>query len=260
MCTPWKLWLILITFLLSSTAVFSQAWATNLPSVLPAAIEAHIAELMQKQPGLSPEDLANMANETMATVGFDYEFDPCDLKTRSTNRVYPREEGGFYHAYDLIGGNGKKVAILAREPGDAPCGCWVQFPIRSITRQAMSIVTSSGTQNVVMPKGLLFEEITLVDKTLKRSVRNWVVPSGGPPAGISKDGIKLYFEIDETPVYLEISARGKLMIVPKGAKGMITSFTDLTKFPKDPNNAYLGYRRFNAGRTAMTVKFSHVCA
>src|SRR6188508_337165 len=60
MYTPWKLWLILIIFLLSSTAVFSQAWATNLPSVLPAAIEARIAELMQKQPGLSPEDLAKM--------------------------------------------------------------------------------------------------------------------------------------------------------------------------------------------------------
>jgi hypothetical protein len=260
MCTLGKLSLIVIAFLLSSMAVFSQAWATNLPSVLPAAIEAHIAELMQRQPALSPEDLAIKANERMATVGFDYDFDPCDLKTRPTNRTFPGEEGGVYHAYDLIGTNGKKVSILAREPGDAPCGCWVQFPIHSITRQAMIIVTSSGTQNVVMPKGLLFEEITLVDKTLKRSVRNWVVPSGGPPVGISKDGTKLYFEIGETPLYLEISARGKLMIVPKGAKGMITSFTDLTKFPKDRNNDYLGYRRFNAARTAMTVKFSHVCA
>ncbi len=254
-----KLFLSLLVILFFPTAFFSQEWAANMPPVLPSGMESHIADLIERHPEISPDDLAVMANERLAIVGFDYEFDPCDLKTRPTSRIFPRDEGGDYHAYDLTGRNGKRVSILAREPGDAPCGCWVNLPVTSITRQAISIVTGSGTQKVRMPKKLLFEEITLVDKTLKRALRYWVAPHGGPPDAISNDGTKLYFEIPETPLYLEIDAMGKLRFVPKTASGIAARFTDLTKFPKDRNNDYLGYRRFTIGTRTMTVKFSHVC-
>ena len=80
-------------------------------------------------------------------VGFDYEFDPCDRKTR-------RPIGSFLVKWAVLTTRTicqaatEKVSILAREPGDAPCGCWVKFPVISITKQWMSIVTRPVAQNV----------------------------------------------------------------------------------------------------------------
>jgi hypothetical protein len=174
---------------------------------------------------------------------------------------YPaNHENDMFHIYEAVDLGGKTFSFLANQPNSAPCGCWMTLPLTSATTQRIVVVVVGGEPMTIrIPDKFLFEKVELVDASLRRSNVTWLVPYGGPPSGISTDGKKLYIEIQETPVFLEVSIGGELKIVPRTNPGIITKFTDLKKFPKETGNDYLGFRRFKSGRKVFNFKFTHVC-
>lgn len=231
----------------------------KLPKLIASPVVAETLERLGRKPAISARLLADFANSKLLSGGYEFEVDPCDIKSTETTLKYPGDEGGVFHIYEMTDATGNARSFLAREPGDAPCGCWLHLPVVSITEKRMVLVSDKGTIEVERPNDLLVESVELVDRTLDKSLGTWVVPHGGPPDGISVDGKNLYIEIEKTGLFLEIARNGALRFVPGGSVAIITKFTDLKKFPKDPQNDYLGFRRFSNGRKTFTVKFSHVC-
>ena len=245
---------LVVTVLLST--IYSQTAYDGLPKIMPSSIVEDVQSRSRQLPKLSPQSLADFANQELALKGFEIETDPCDASSTETTLKYPTEnEGTVFHLY-----SSGQTRFLARQPEDAPCGCWLGLPVTSISKTGMIAISSTGALAMPLPEKFLFEENQLVDSTLKRTTRSWVVPGGGPPDGISKDGTRLYIEIGETPLFLEVSGEGVLRFVPRTSPAVITKFVDLIKFPKDPDNDYLGFRQFRNGRKTLTVKFSHVCS
>ncbi len=236
-----------------------QPQNTDLPKVVPSSLIADLVTLSGKKPGVGLAAIVKFANEKLSTDGYEFEVDPCDIGSMVTPEKYPGENGGVYSIYTAITRSGKEQKFLADEPHAAPCGCWLNLPIKSATPKRLVINSETGSFELVVPKELLLEEVDLVDRSLRKSVRTWIVPSGGPPDGISMDGKKLYFRIEEQPLLLEISETGNLRIIPRNDKTVIAKFVDLKKFPTDPKNDYLGYRSFSNGKQKFTLKFSHVC-
>jgi hypothetical protein len=242
-----------------TSGAYGQSSYENLPKLMPSSLISDIEALAGRKPASTAGALAALANTKLATSGFEFETDPCDMESTPTTDKYPGEYGGVYHVYKINEGPGKERSFLAREPGDAPCGCWLNLPVTAATQKRLVLVSDGGPFEIKPPKKLLLEEAMLVDASLRKVVRTWVVPNGGPPDGISTDGKKLYIAIEKTPLLLEIADTGMLRFIPRKTPAVITKFTDLTKYPKDRQNDYLGFRRFTKGKIIFTIKFSNVC-
>ncbi len=241
------------------SSAFSQAVIDGLPKLMRSSLIEDI-QVKAKTSKIGIAEVTDFANNNLALKGFEFRVDPCDAKTTETKIKFPEEyDGTFFHVYDMLDAAGKKISFLAREPGDAPCGCWLYLPITSVNAKGMTIVSDKGPIEAQIPETFLKEEVELVDASLRKTTATWIVPDGGPPDAISADGRTLYLEIEDTPLYLEISSTGALRFVPRTTPGIIKRFTDLKKFPKDPDNAYLGYRRFSSGKQSFVYKFSHTC-
>ncbi len=231
-----------------------------IPRAMPSNVVAQLQEKMENQPKITPQELADYGNERLAKVGFNYHVDPCDIESVKTETKFPLAEyGEVFHIYPFVGVGIKSAPIMAREPGDAPCGCWLELPVTKASTGYLQIVTDKGDVQIGKNNKLLTEIVELVDPTLKKTIRSWVVFQGGEPAGISKDGKNIYMELEIKDILIETAADGSLRFVPASSPDIITDHIDLTKFPKDPDNDYLGFRQFKKGKLKYTTKFSHVC-
>lgn len=245
---------------LGTTSLLSQKSPDDLPKVLASAVEEEIQKHARENPKIAATALVEFANQRLAAKGFDFSVDPCDMPSKPTTIKFPAEyEGEFFHVYETADLDGNALSFIARQPGDAPCGCWLTLPLKSITSKRMVLVSERSELALKPPAKFLFEEIGLADASLRKTSRTWIVPNGGPPDAISTDGTRLFFEIEDTPLFLEIGAGGALKFVLRTTPGIVKRFIDLKTFPKDRNNAYLGFRRFTSGKKTHTVKFSHVC-
>ena len=249
--------ILLCSLLFSITATcFTQ----NLPKVLPSLLVKDVNARSTSNPKIEASELAAYANGKLKQNGYGFEVDPCDLKTETTKISFPGDDGGVFHIYRLKNSAGGYESFMAREPGDAPCGCWLNLPVTKAGKSVLNIVADKSVLSVQTPKDLIIEDVELVDISLRKIVRKWLVPQGGGPDAISTDGLKLYFETGIDALYIEITEDGSLQFVPKSSLTIISKHTDLKKFPHDPNNAYLSFRKFSNGKRLLIVKFSEVCA
>ncbi len=156
----------------------AQPQNAGLPKVVPSSLIADLEALSGKKPGVGLAALVKFANEKLSTDGYEFEVDPCDIGSTVTVEKYPGENGGVYSIYTAITKSGKEQKFLADEPHDAPCGCWLNLPIKAATPKQLVINSEKGSFKLVVPKELLLEEVDLVDRSLRKSVRTWVVPRG----------------------------------------------------------------------------------
>lgn len=234
--------------------VNSQDDSSRLPRLLPSSLIADIQAFARRRPRPTSASLVQFANKRLMSKGFEFQSDPCNAASTPTTIKSPSDyPGEVYHVYSS---GGKRFLGV---PAEAPCGCAMNLPITSISKKGAAIIFNRGSLSIPLPEKFFFEEVELVDAALRKTSRSWIVPDGGPPDGISADGTRLYWKIEKAPLYLEIGPGGALTFVPQTTPGVITRHTDLEKFPEDPDNAYLGYRRFSQKRKSFTVKFSHVC-
>ena len=118
----------------------------------------------------------------------------------------------------------------------------------------------------------------LVDETMKRVIRKWETPDETFPIGISADGRTLYLPVEFTESDHDASMwllwqQGKksypssvLAISPTGIRFEVAAKAlagqeseDILDFPKDPDNAYLGYKRFRVKGKTHIIRFSYPC-
>ena len=112
---------------------------------------------------------------------------------------------------------------------------------------------------MMMPNNFTVDEVKLVDASLRRTVRTWVVPMDLVPEAISRDGAKIYMNTFTDKLFIEIDQLGRYRYVAYDPATMLINGVDLKKFPKEKDNDYLGFRRFKSGKKTHTIKFSHPC-
>jgi hypothetical protein len=242
-----------------STNVKGQP-GSQIPRAMPSDLIADVAKKKESEPKITPQQLADYANERLAAVGFNYHIDPCDIESNKTEIKFPLAEyGEVFHVYPFTGVGGKSAQLMAKEPGDAPCGCWLELPLTKASDRYLEVVTNKGVVQIGTENKFLVETVELVDPTLKKMLRKWLVFHGGEPAGISLDGKSVYMDLEIEEILVETAADGTLRFVPSSSPDIITKHVDLKTFPKDPENDYLGFRQFTKGKLKYTIKFSHVC-
>lgn len=238
---------ILVVALVSILSCVSAA-QQKVPSIASPDVEQQMLKRREADSSIRPSELAKFGNSIAAKAGFSFSFAPDGFIEQGANA-----------RYDLTLADGRKFRILAPLPGEHPCGIYTEFPIAGATASLLTLVVDGREFNVTRPKKFGMDEVTLVDSSLKRTLRKWVVPMDSSPIAISQDGTKIYVNSAVDDVFIEVDARGRLSFVAKGAELMIVKNNDLTRFPREKDNDYLGYRRFKSGNKSYTVKFSHPC-
>jgi hypothetical protein len=252
--------LALVCSIIFALAASGQEREPPLPRIASSTVVADIEAKRLADRRITPQQLADFGNQRLKVVGFDFKTDPCDIESVRTEIGFPEAEyGEVFHIYPFQGDAGAKLELLAREPGDAPCGCWLDLPVRKAFKDRLEVITDKGAVEIGT-KDLLVETVQLMDASLRRLTREWMVSDGGAPVGISIDGKKIYMDAGVQGLFLETADDGNLRFVPRTSPDIITAHVDLKRFPKDPDNDYAGFRRFTKGKVVYNVKFSHICA
>jgi hypothetical protein len=234
----------LVLFLFAAFGVHAQ----NELTIKPSTVDKQLLEKFEADPGTPISELARLGNQLAETSGYSFNFAPENV-----------EDTGDRVTYKLKGTDGRDRTFVAPVPGDHPCGIVTEFPVVGARKNVLSVFVEGRVFDVVMPKSFIVDEVELVDSSLRRTLRTWVVPMDRTPEAISVDGTRLYLNSYVDGLFLEVNAQGRYRYVAKDRRLMLTRWIDLKKFPRDKDNAYLGFRRFSAGKKSYTLKFSHPC-
>ena len=127
----------------------------------------------------------------------------------------------------------------------------------------MHLVASGKDYRVRRPASFVLDEAQLVDAAMRRVLRRWQLPYQSVPVGISQDGTKLYvgfypeYELDN--LVLEVADDGRLAFRDRADMRLQGEGVWISNHPKDPENSYLSFIRFQAGDKTYTVRFTAPC-
>jgi hypothetical protein len=96
---------------------------------------------------------------------------------------------------------------------------------------------------------------------MRRVLRTWQLPYETVPLGISLDGTKLYldfWQVEIDSLALEVSTDGSIAFRDR-SKLHQTKGEEVKDHPKDPNNSYLSFIRFQVGDKNYIVKYFAPC-
>jgi len=236
---------------------------TRVVVVSPSRILTDVGERRKKE-SLTPRELAAYANELVEKIGFDYDFDVCDVFTRF-DRI-PNQPAAVYRSRRMTLINGGKITFkfTVSSPQDSFCGeCWSEIPSIQVTKGEMVVIAEGKRYRVKRPPAFVLDTAELVDGTLKKVLRIWHLPYQAVPIGISPDGRRLYFNfysgngLDD--LVLAVSENGRLEFMDRAEVQLQGEGESIGNYPKDPRNAYLSFRRLLAGNKNYIVRFSAPC-
>ena len=231
------------------------------PTITPSNVLESLDRRREESPSIGTEQLANYGNELLANQGLNFRFNTCEIAEANENvnehsddlRIFNfrffRPDGGVTPVRILHGGFG------------APCGCVFELPVTYVTDGIIAVLINGTPTEFVRPKGFYTEDVELVDESLTRTIRKWVIPDElafveVANLGISNDKLKIYFATGIKDLDLEILTDGTFKFVPSAQINKTVKGKELRNFPKDPNNSYLGYKRFEDGTI---IKFTYPC-
>lgn len=253
----------LVLTLLSSAIAQTARKPIPVISVKGSNVLILVGERSTQTPSLTPVELAAYGNDLIASKGFDYRFDMCDmLNHRDRTPSTPAEIVRNYQMILIAGGN-PTFRFTIENPNESLCGeCWSSIPSLQVTNKEMTLIAEGKRYRVRRPPSFVLDEAHLVDETLKKVIRTWQMPYQAVPAGISADGTKLYLDfyggngLDD--LVLEISENGPPQFrdraVIRSSEGK-----SIENHPKDPTNGYLSFMSFRVGEKTYRVKFSAPC-
>lgn len=250
----------------------SQALPTNVAEAKPSSsagenkivLSTVLEQLLEKKrqnAQISSADLASFGNELIKTDGFNFAFDTCEIAEKN-------EKNGKMAdvlKYGLKDATGKSVTFeITQKRYHAPCGCRFDFPLSKITKDKMTLVVNGKSDEYTRPKDFLLDEIELLDATMKKTIRIWYNHFDMPPVGISEDGAKVYLrtgydDLNFKEIAVEIGEDGVPKFTVLDSPNIIKDPENLKDFPKDPNNAYRGYLKFNGKSVSYILKISYPC-
>jgi len=246
-----------------SLSVAAKPKRTRIIVVSPSRILSDVSERMKKQSPTARE-LAVYANGLLEKKGFDYQFHVCDAFTKS-NRI-PNEPPAVerYHRMTLTSGGKIPFKFTVSSPQEGMCGeCWSDIPSSQVTKREMVVIAEGKRYRVRRPRTFVLDTAELVDGTMKKVLRTWTLPYQAVPIGISADGTRLYldfytdYELDG--LVLALSEDGGIEFMDRAGLQLQGEGELLDDYPKDPRNAYLSFKRFQAGNKNYIVRFSAPC-
>ena len=258
---------LIICVLFLITPINSQRSNAQFSRITPSTIVEDITARKRQIPHISAQELADYGNSLIKRQGLNFDFLTCDI-AETNNQKSESNDKFIPYKYKLKDRNGKAQTyqIMNKNFGH-PCGCTFDIPVYQISEKEMIVRVDGIPTALQRPKEFVLDEAELVDETLKKTIRRWYLPLDVVPFGISQDGTKIYVDLDhgeghESPnelIALEIAENGVFQFVPRNNPNLLKNGVNLENFPKNPNNDYLGYTRFNSGKTNYIVKFSYPC-
>jgi hypothetical protein len=233
------------------------------------------------------------ANSAVARKGFDYEF---DVSRFISNRrltplvcLNPNNSPTEPYEFDLTTVQGKQlhlqmdVGIMA-----GPCGeRYTLIPAVRVTNREIELVVDSHHYPVKRPSGFGLEWVQLVEEKTKRTLHTWELPYYAEALGVSADGstlflppnFNIYASTQDTslrPILASLPMIGGLQVPPHPPQLilalsesraqfaienelMIERETSGTLKENDPEQPYVGYKRFQVGGNSYVVRFQWPC-
>lgn len=266
---------VLLVFNFIETNVISQK-ATNdkftsqkKPIITPSNLTEKLENIKKSNPKISSQELVRHGNDLIGKIGFDYDFYTCEIA--EDNDIHDMNfVGEDFRNFDFPFENlkGKKITFqIMNKVYGHPCGCVFEIPLTKAVKNDLTIIADGNPISVKHLKKYNIEYAELVNKDLKKIIRTWYKPMENQPFGISKDGTKIYVEtafseddfLNKEGLLLEISENGIFQFVLKSNPNIISKYEYIENFPKDENNAYLGYLKFTDGKIEHILKVSFPC-
>lgn len=249
----------------------------KIPTITSSNILEEINRKKTENPQITDNELADFGNKLLPQRGFNFDIDLAELieqknKLKET-KIISVNENTFERVIfpiQMTLKNDKQKMFQLIAPNEESCCCgyyYTEFPVSKITDKLMTIVVDGKQYQVKRIKEISFnQEHYLVDnKTKKKVIRKWQVPLESYPYGISKDGTKLYIDLEENNLLLEIVDNGNFQFVPKTASSIITNGKDLRQFPSPKVGEILeksgeyGFMKFTSGDKIFVIKFAYIC-
>ena len=235
---------------------FAQNLKKDVVRVSKSNVIKKLNELRVKKPQISAKKLADFGNVLLSQKGYEFTFAAEQGKTLVNNVEVDSDAFEIYKFTQL---DGKNRLFATQNHGSHPCGTFTGLPVTNLSEKQMSILADGKSFRVMIPKDLIFDDIELVEKNLKKTVRRWFTPLDATPEAISNDGKTIYISTEIESLLLGIAENGTLNFIPANDKNIIKRNTEIKNFPKDSKNDYLGYKKFSDGKQTFFVKFSYPC-
>ena len=243
---------------------------TKIPTLKPSDLIEKLRKKMEETPDISSKQLADFGNQILKTEGYDYTFDwEPKGKENEENLAKLNFENFYPFKYEFTDAGGKKQLFqLMNDDFGHPCSSVIDIPVSKVSEQLMTVVSDGKEIELKRPPEFGLEDIELLEKDLKKSIRKWKSPIDATPVGISEDGTKIYFESwefyqdendggKEKPIKLavEVSADGSLKLIDeneiKSDRGVV--------FDYDKKFTEIQYSRFKVGNNEYILKYSAPC-
>lgn len=245
----------------------SSAGQDNFSKLVPSPLSGLLKKRMEEQPEISSQELAAYANTVLAQEGFDYEFDICEfIRDKQDPQNISEEVLRKTYPLPMTQTNGERITFQAFTDGfGGLCGeCFSQIPCLRVTRHDLLVVSEGKQYLLKRPKSFGLDEMSLVDDTMKKSLRTWEVPRQSIPIGVSEDGTKLYLELGykfeesvSRKLVLEVSETGLRIRAANEVNAQ--EGERIKNYPTDPKNSYLSFERFRVGDRSYIIRFTAPC-
>ena len=235
---------------------------SNMPYVLkPISVGEKIYQKKKANPRLSQAALAAYGNSLINAYGLEFHTENCWIAEANNQPIGASSEKLTTFNFKVEGMSGRKIPFqILTKSWDAPCGCYFEFPLVSITDKEWTVVAGKTPIKLKRTEDIDFQEVRLLDSSQKMVLRRWFKPLDDQPAGISADGTKLYVTIayDLDPgVLLEISENGTFRLVPKNAPNIIKTHEDIRNF--NDGSGFEGLRKFKSKSRSYFVNYIYAC-
>lgn len=234
----------------------------------PSTILADLEKRITDRPADPPKQWARYANARLKRVGFNYDFDLCEIvRASSKTQVNPSTSASaqmlLYQA-TLASGENLTLQLFGEEQEGGMCGeCFFHVPALRVTRSYILAINDGKQYRLKRPGRFDLDEAVLVDETMRRGLRRWQLPYQTVPQGISADGKKLYLALYEgsslDALLLELSEDGSVQFKARSDVGLGREGEWIEKHPKERRNAYLSFMRFRTRGGNYIIKFSAPC-
>lgn len=160
-----RFFLICAFCLASAFSVFAQEIPKDAVPVAKSKVIAELANKKKANPRISARKLADFGNLLLARDGYEFTFS-AEQGSVLTNNV--DVDGDGFEIYKLTQFDGTNRLFGTREHGSHPCGTWTGLTVTNLSATEMTVTASGKSYRVKMPKELIFDDIELVKKNLKK--------------------------------------------------------------------------------------------
>ncbi len=253
-------------------------------------LEREVRRFIDTHPGVSAERITTYANSVLQQYGYIYKFYICDfIESRKLEPLNPGHAPSELSIYSLpldLAKGGRRAFKIPVDEG--PCTyCFTWIPAINVTSQNILAVLDGKKYLLKRPADFPLSQAELVDKTMKRGIRKWEMPSQDFPIGMSADGLTLYLPVEFTESDLDANMwllwkEGKksypsavLAISPAGIRFEVSAKAlgadqepeeilgqeceDILDFPEDTKGDYSACRRFRIKGKTYIIRYSGPC-